>query len=383
MNTFKEFDALNVPLEKINLVEASAGTGKTFSIAVMVLRLILEKDINIKEILLVTFTNNAVAELDERIRLFLRSAFEYAKSEKETSDVIKSIINRRTNEIGKEAVIKKLNDSILFLDETSVMTIHSFCHQTLSNLAFETGQFFESELVTNLDDVVVAQVQEYWRNHIVTLPVEILSILALVAFNQDAIVKVVCNYLSGKRYYAFNEEVEYYPGKEYAALIPRMRAFEESTKKSYEELQNLLDQNKEHLKKVLEKDRYEFVFVDHLDDIGSFISLMKKRRGNKGVGKVFPTEILKVFDRLSEEGENIKQESSQFVKTIYCDAMKEVIDGVSAYCETKGIQSFNSLIKNLHAALQGANKEKIIAALKRQYRAVFIDEFQEDRKSVV
>lgn len=380
MNTFKEFDALNVPLEKKNLVEASAGTGKTFSIAVMVLRLILEKDINIKEILLVTFTNNAVAELNERIRLFLRSAFEYAKSGNETSDVIKTIIDRRTKEIGKETVIKKLNDSILFLDETSVMTIHSFCHQTLSNLAFETGQFFESELVTNLDDNVVAQVQEYWRNHIVTLPVEILSILALVAFNQDALVNVVRNYLSGKRYYAFNEEIAYYPDKEYTALIPRVRAFEDSTKKSYEELQNLLEQDKEHLKKVLEKDRFEFVFVEQLDDIDSFISLMKKRRGNKGVGKVFSIEILNAIDQLSEAEKNIKQESSQLVETLYCAAMKDVIAGVSAYCNTKGIQSFDSLIKNLHTALKGSNKEKIIAALKRQYRAVFIDEFQDTDK---
>src|SRR4028118_2348169 len=70
----KPFNASTVPLKASNLIEASAGTGKTYSIAVMVLRLVLEKRISVKEILMVTFTKAAVAELEERIRLFIREA---------------------------------------------------------------------------------------------------------------------------------------------------------------------------------------------------------------------------------------------------------------------------------------------------------------------
>ncbi|HET8829092.1 MAG TPA: UvrD-helicase domain-containing protein, partial [Pelobium sp.] len=66
---FKDFNASTVALEGTNLIEASAGTGKTYSIAILVLRLLLEKNISIKEILMVTFTKAAVAELEERIRL--------------------------------------------------------------------------------------------------------------------------------------------------------------------------------------------------------------------------------------------------------------------------------------------------------------------------
>ena len=61
---YKTFDAATVGLNGSNLVEASAGTGKTYSIAILVLRLLLEKKIAIKEILMVTFTKAAVAELD-------------------------------------------------------------------------------------------------------------------------------------------------------------------------------------------------------------------------------------------------------------------------------------------------------------------------------
>ncbi|HHV40421.1 MAG TPA: UvrD-helicase domain-containing protein, partial [Bacteroidales bacterium] len=64
------FNALTVPLQGTNLIEASAGTGKTYSIALMVLRLVLEQGRPLREILMVTFTNAAVAELEVRIRLF-------------------------------------------------------------------------------------------------------------------------------------------------------------------------------------------------------------------------------------------------------------------------------------------------------------------------
>jgi exodeoxyribonuclease V beta subunit len=74
MDQMKNFVASDVPLEGSNLIEASAGTGKTYSIAILLLRLLLEKQLAIKEVLMVTFTKAAVAELEERIRLFVRIA---------------------------------------------------------------------------------------------------------------------------------------------------------------------------------------------------------------------------------------------------------------------------------------------------------------------
>jgi superfamily I DNA/RNA helicase len=53
--SIKAFDPLTVPLRGSNLIEASAGTGKTYSIAILVLRLVLEKKVPIQEILMVTF----------------------------------------------------------------------------------------------------------------------------------------------------------------------------------------------------------------------------------------------------------------------------------------------------------------------------------------
>ncbi|HNI00363.1 MAG TPA: UvrD-helicase domain-containing protein, partial [Rhodocyclaceae bacterium] len=63
-----ELDVLSCPLDGIRLIEASAGTGKTWAICSLYLRLLLERQLALSRILVVTFTNAAAAELRERIR---------------------------------------------------------------------------------------------------------------------------------------------------------------------------------------------------------------------------------------------------------------------------------------------------------------------------
>jgi exodeoxyribonuclease V beta subunit len=77
---YKPFNASTVELHGSNLIEASAGTGKTYSIAILVLRLVLEQKLSVKEILMVTFTKAAVAELEERIRLFIKQAYKASQA---------------------------------------------------------------------------------------------------------------------------------------------------------------------------------------------------------------------------------------------------------------------------------------------------------------
>ena len=62
------FDPVTVALGGTNLVEASAGTGKTFTIATLFVRLVLERELDVDRILVVTFTEAAAAELRGRIR---------------------------------------------------------------------------------------------------------------------------------------------------------------------------------------------------------------------------------------------------------------------------------------------------------------------------
>src|SRR4051794_19501986 len=154
----KNFDASTVPLSGSNLIEASAGTGKTYSIAIMVLRLVLEKRIPIKEILMVTFTKAAVAELEERIRLFIRQAHKASLGNSISDTTISDIVEHAFSVSSKEEVQQKLKDAVLFLDETSVLTIHSFCQQTLTEFAFETNQLFGSDTLKDIVSITESEV---------------------------------------------------------------------------------------------------------------------------------------------------------------------------------------------------------------------------------
>src|SRR4051794_11327608 len=62
------FDVFTAPLDEVNLIEASAGTGKTWNICAVYMRLLMERNLPVSQILVVTFTNSATAELRERVR---------------------------------------------------------------------------------------------------------------------------------------------------------------------------------------------------------------------------------------------------------------------------------------------------------------------------
>jgi len=149
------FNVDEVELEGKNLIEAAAGTGKTYSIAVMAVRLIVEKDIPVDKILMVTFTEKAVAELQIRVRAFIRTALKIAEGEItpaekdnfEGGENLYAIIK----ENGIEAQAKeRLQKAIRELDDLQIFTIHGFAHRMLNEFAFATDQSFTRELEQDL-----------------------------------------------------------------------------------------------------------------------------------------------------------------------------------------------------------------------------------------
>lgn len=215
------FDPKTVLLSGKNLVEASAGTGKTYSIAILVLRLLLEKEIKIQQILMVTFTNAAVAELEERIRRFTRSAYRAIDQDQKIDPDIQSVLQYAVETKGKEKTKQLLKSAANFLDETAIMTIHGFCQKTLTELAFETDQIFDSTLITNTGEIIEDEVNKFWRRYITTLDLKILEPLIFkeVAGSKneqkkepplrESIINVVRSHLAGKEYLYFNCKKEY------------------------------------------------------------------------------------------------------------------------------------------------------------------------------
>ena len=167
-----ELNPVQCPLSGTNLVEASAGTGKTYTIASLVLRLLLEKKLNIGEILVVTFTQAATEELKDRIRSRLRKAMDFFSDKGEGDSFITALAQRLGQ---KEPLQYYLASALNDFDEAAIYTIHGFCHRVLSDHAFETGQIFDSRLVTDEEHIFERVVCDFWRRELYGAPPEFVS----------------------------------------------------------------------------------------------------------------------------------------------------------------------------------------------------------------
>lgn len=169
------FDSLTVPLDPgISLVEASAGTGKTFCITQTVLRLLLDRDDageyrvrDLGRILVVTFTNKATAELVTRVRARLREAVEvFAGAVHERTEQNAALFDLLDRYGAGE--LPRLREALASLDRLSIFTIHGFCKRVLEESALESGTAYDSAFLE--EDALLAQraAQDWWRRTMYT-----------------------------------------------------------------------------------------------------------------------------------------------------------------------------------------------------------------------
>ena len=133
-------------LDGYMLIEASAGTGKTFSLIHAVMRLVFEKKIALNRILVVTFTKAAAAELRARIRALLMTVVEaMRRSDLTLIDGEFGELCRRWNREGL-LTQARVDEAIESFDECQVSTIHGFCQQMLAENEFSASQGFGYEI---------------------------------------------------------------------------------------------------------------------------------------------------------------------------------------------------------------------------------------------
>lgn len=155
------FDPLQAPLDGWNLVEASAGTGKTHAITLLVLRLLVERGLGAEQLLVVTFTNAAAAELRTRVRQALREGVRLLEDPGAESgnDSIATLVGRwRGNSQARTRLLLALRD----FDQAAICTIHSFCMRVLREHAFESGAPLDLTLRPSAAATIEEVVQDYW-----------------------------------------------------------------------------------------------------------------------------------------------------------------------------------------------------------------------------
>ena len=154
----KNLDPLTLELNCRHLIEASAGTGKTFNITRLYARLILEKKLSVQEILVMTYTRAATEEIKGRVAAFLLEIHNEWHSDK-PSEFTQTMIERA----GKEEGDALLTAALLSLDEASIFTIHGFCQRVLKQFAVSLNADLKLELLTDSSDLVLQSVQDFLR----------------------------------------------------------------------------------------------------------------------------------------------------------------------------------------------------------------------------
>ncbi|HET7314508.1 exodeoxyribonuclease V subunit beta [Salinisphaera sp.] len=183
MSDSRPFDAATLPLHGLRLIEASAGTGKTFSLAGLYLRLIVEQRASVRDILVMTFTRAATQELRERIRARLADAAriayapEHADPNNAEHAFTQQILANRDEE--RAALARRLVDAAARVDEATIVTIHGFAQRAATENAFESALAFDRGEAIDDPSIYREAAIDYWREHVFGADAQAGDVLAL------------------------------------------------------------------------------------------------------------------------------------------------------------------------------------------------------------
>lgn len=380
----KTFNAIEVELANRNVIEAGAGTGKTYSIAILVLRLILEKNIPVQQILMVTFTKAAVAELETRIRDFIALAYQYAQTINIEDATIKDIVTASVVTLGSEKTQERLRDALALMDETSILTIHGFCQKTLQEFAFETQQVFGAETLSEeqFDELTTDSIHQHWRKYITPLKSELLEHI-LPYLDMNLLVKMVSASLSGKK---FNLTLPPRPSLLDSAhqeeLLEMLTLAEKEKADCWKSLCDEYSNNEVNYRSAILQDRDAKLSFEYITDPNEVIELIITRSKNKSkyLPKVFPN-IVKNLTQWDEKVKMLESAQKKVVFIIFAYLTEHIKRDVDEKKNNKGLLSFDDMIDNLHEAVCLYAPDALIKGIQEKFKAVFIDEFQDtDRK---
>jgi exodeoxyribonuclease V beta subunit len=171
-------EPLVMPLNGLNLIEASAGTGKTYTITTLYLRLLLgladsqspAEGLPVDKILVVTFTEAATEEIRDRVRkrlneaktaIFLRHVTTDAQGQALKVDpLLQALIDQLPD---PQLAYKRLDAAVKMMDEAAIFTIHGFCQRMLKQHAFESGSLFDNAFILDEREYLEKSIKDFWR----------------------------------------------------------------------------------------------------------------------------------------------------------------------------------------------------------------------------
>ncbi len=389
-------DPLKAPLTGTNLIEASAGTGKTHTIASLFLRLILEKKMPVEEILVVTFTKAAASELKERIRNRLseaREAFlkesEPKRSEPKKSEPKKSepdeFLDALTLKYDSLSSLRIIEDALANFDLASIFTIHGFCQKILYENAFETGALFNTELVTEKTALFQEVADDFWRKNFYNSQPEITAWALKKLKGPEFFLKFLRKLKS--------PHIKIIPDikKPHITGLPLYR---EELKKVYtgwplvrHEIEALL--SSPSLKAGTYKKSKVLPMLESMERFvagGSGFPLFKgfqnftsskleKFRKNGMPGVFHP--FFDICDKLWNLSISLEIQMEQYFICIKSEFFKFAKNELTEKKEAANINFFDDLLIKVNNAVKGEGGDSLAKAIRQKYQAALVDEFQD------
>ncbi|MDH5561721.1 MAG: UvrD-helicase domain-containing protein, partial [Deltaproteobacteria bacterium] len=381
MNPFEPF---TISLSGQKMIEASAGTGKTYSITLLYIRFLLEENCKVESILVVTFTEAAKNELVEKIRLTIRYCIEILKtgpieSEKTAEGLIPYLKSR--SDPSKD--LKLLNQALKHFGNSKIFTIHGFCLRTLKDYAFESAVSFQLENIKNQDILIKEILIEFISLRFRNFDPRVLHFIGdKINYNKLEI-------LLGKalRHHQF-KMVPLENGTDDPIPLDNFLIAFNNARQSWVSRKDLLLEifrkekiyNSNHL--VLYVDAVEKLFSGvplldfrYFDRLGKFSLTALKTR--KKWDKVPNDPFLNACETLCYEKKALEQRLDLEVIQIKKELITFALEQLAQRKEKANQIYYNDMQSLLSQALMRGGNSLIKDELRKNYRTVMIDEFQD------
>ena len=403
---------ITLPLNQISLIEASAGTGKTYTIGSLYLRLLLKagennfsRPLNVEEILVVTFTEMATEELKKKIRERITDAIDKLTAFAETQDksAFKNdeFLTALCHDLDIFEAIHRLKLAEQNMDLAAIYTIHGFCRRMLMQYAFHSGIHFNLELIKDQSDLLVRFANEFWREHFYPLPFEMADFIANELGSPDYVLSLLESDL-GKNLIvdlenqqalsiSITEFLHQYLGEYFKDIKALKRFWLESAGKISELITEEL--NKDYAKgepKSLSRRSYNTSrLAKWIDQVNAWANDPRDYVLNETLMSYFTQSAL---------GEKGEEGASPFIAPILAELEErtsalmspDLLRRVILYHYRQGLQqklldyklnhqekSFDDLLRLFCEALQGPQGNELAEMIRFQYPFAMIDEFQD------
>ncbi|OLQ93928.1 exodeoxyribonuclease V subunit beta [Vibrio ponticus] len=379
-------ETMTFPLHGARLIEASAGTGKTFTIAGLYLRLLLghgsqetrhQVPLTVDQILVVTFTEAATAELRDRIRARIHDA-RIAFARGESSDpVIQPLLTEISDHQQAAAILLQAERQ---MDEAAVYTIHGFCQRMLTQNAFESGSRFDNEFVTDESHLKAQIVADYWRRNFYPLPLKLAGEVRSIWGSPAALLGDVSGYLTGAPLKLSVAAMQGDLAELHQAnleQIDQLKAQWCSEQKDYHDLIANSDINKRSYSKkslptwLAAVDQWasvETTGYDYPEQLEKFAQNVLLEKTPKGSAPQHP-----VFEAI----EAFLAEPISLKAPLLAHAIEHCRTMLAKAKQQKQWLSFDDLLTNLSAALDNDDDGLLAGRIRELYPVAMIDEFQD------